>query len=241
MTKHQGIETSHELPVEVLYNQALNGFISVHAELSKLPQDPNDILQPANTMLRDLGVDVDSDYSMLITAALGNFAIDAGLESFGMASHTGLSMGLDAASSVLMGIADTSNKKSCKTSFTKSVYPKAAARSKAATPNTSMMKNALAAKKTRLVKNTAAKRKMLREQLSTHMENIKELMVFKSCGITHVHRVPVQNGNTGTYETILVAAKDKPFMALTSNGKRYEKPIDVSSMPAPGHKFSFAA
>jgi hypothetical protein len=239
--KVHGIETSNELPVESLFNEALNGFISVHAELSKLPQDPNDVLQPANTMLRDMGVDVDSDYSMLITAALGNLALDAGLESFGMASHKGLSMGMDAASSILMGISDNKQNKTCTTSFKKSAYPKVEPRSKAIAPNTMMLKQALKAKKTQLIKNTASKRKALKQQLNTHMENIKELMVFKSCGITHVHRITAQNGDTGTYETYLVAAKDKPHLALTTNGKRYERPIDLSSMPPKHHKMGLAA
>jgi hypothetical protein len=242
----QSIEISQELPVENLFNQNVAGLINTHAELMKLPQDPTDPIAPLNTLLNEVGVDTSNDYSMFIMGALGGLGIDVGLSSFGLQTGGALSSGLDFASSLLMDASrntkntSTSHKKMGATSMFLKVAKNNAPR-RQTVPNTMILKRAMARKKNLTLAHTAKKRAALRKQMAVHMENLKYLAVFKSCGIQHAHKETVQNGQTGEYETHLVAAKDKPHAALSLNGKTYKKPIDVSHIQSARQNLTFAA
>lgn len=241
--RNAGIETSQELPVEKLYAEALGGFMHVHAELSKLPQDPTDKLQPANAMLRDIGVEINDDYSMFLMAAMGNIAMDMGLSALGLPVHGALETGLDAASGILMGRREEERKKTDKLTkktsatsmFHRASRPKAdkplAARQAA---STSILRRALLAQKIGKNNTVSKRRAALKAQMQIYMENLKELLVFKSYGVTHVRRVTVPNGDTGEIETYLTDVGHKPHLALTATGKSYKKeqPIDLSLYPA---------
>jgi hypothetical protein len=100
-------------------------------------------------------------------------------------------------------------------------------------PCSFMLRDAMKRKRHLQLKNSENKRKQLKTKMVIHLKNIEELNVFKRCGITHAHRVTVPNSQTGEVETYLVAAKEKPHMALRSDGKTYEKPIDVSMVQKP--------
>ncbi|MBU6234569.1 MAG: hypothetical protein KGQ41_01880 [Alphaproteobacteria bacterium] len=239
-----GIETSHELPVESLLNQSIEGFMEVHKELSKLPQDPSDPLLPAEAMLRDMGVDVDNDFSMFIMGAMGQVGMDMGMQAMGMATNATAAASLDIASGILMGMSENSKDKNKRkeasstlgatSMYRTSRFKKAdELQKKPAQPTTSFMRDAMKRKRHLQLKASQTKRNALKRQMNTHMENIRELIVFKSCGVKYAHRVSVPNGQTGETETYLVAAKDKPHQALKSNGKSYEKPIDVSMCVKP--------
>lgn len=242
------IQTSAELPVENLYNQAINGFIENYHELAKLPQDPNEPLLPLNAMLRDIGVDVDNDASMFILGAIGKFGSDMAFQAMGMATDSALSAGIDIASNMLMEASESASsqkedvkngivsKKSDKASvfmrkptFRRAGQPAPSKQPTSLVANTRIMKRALTAKKAQAARIAAPKRKQLRAQMAIHEANIKELLAFKSCGVKYAHRITVPNGNTGEFESYLVAAKDKPELALTDKGRR----IDVSQVPTP--------
>lgn len=233
------IETSHELPVESLLNQSIEGFMAVHKELAKLPQDPSDPLLPAEAMLRDMGVDVDNDFSMFLMGGIGHMGVDLGLAAVGMPATGAVANSLDFASGILMGMAEERSKDKKKNEpaakagatsmFRKTVFKRAEPpKPKPMQPSTQILRKAMKRKRHLQVKNSQNKRNALKRQMAIHMDNIKELIVFKSCGVKYAHRVTVPNGNTGEVESYLVAAKDKPQMALKSNGKSFEKPIDVS-------------
>ncbi len=238
----QSIETSAELPVELLYNQSVTGFLQTHAELSKLPQDKNDPLQPAEATLRNLGVEVDNDFSMLVMGAMGHIGMDMGMHALGLPTTGALSTGLDVASSFLMGLAEERSnnhkadlknglaapKKGATSMFKTSSFRKAEPKAPPAAANTAIMKKAMERKQRLALRKSANKRKQLKSVLEKHMENIKELQAFRSCGVKYAHRVTVPNGDTGENESYLVAAKEKPQMALSVKGKTYEKPMDLT-------------
>lgn len=238
--KIQSIETSAELPVEQLYNQAVTGLINTHAELAKLPHDKNDPLQSLEGTMRDLGVDMGTDYSMFLMGAMGNVGLEAGMHALGVTANSSLLMSADIASSMLMDSADRENSVNAPTA-SKSVFsiapkfrrandlkPKKAPTQFA----TSMMRNALTRPGQATVRHAALKRKNLRRQMETHKDNIRELAAFKSCGVKYARRVTVPNGDTGESESYLVASADKPNVVLTNKGAR----IDVSMCQKPGYK-----
>lgn len=234
------IETSHELPVESLFSQELNSFMEVHKELSKLPQDPKEPMLPALAMLRDVGVDVDSDFSDIVMGVMGKFGMDMALDTVGIATTGATATSLDFATGFLMGISegrkdDPKYKNSAKTGATSmfrlSKREEPAKKPKA--PATDIMKRAMQRKRHLQLKGSENKRKLLRKKMAIHLKNVEELAVFKRCGVSHAHRITVPNGQTGEVESYMVAAKEKPQMALRSNGKSYEKPIDVSMVQKP--------
>lgn len=234
------IETSHELPVEGLFAQEMNAFMDVHKELSKLPQDPKEPLLPALAMLRDVGVDVDSDFSEMIMGAMGKVGMDMAMDAVGMATQGSVATSIDLASGFLMGLSearkdDPKYKKEMRTGATSMfrLSKKEPEKAPKASPSTSMMRDAMKRKRHLQLKSSENKRKQLKAKMVIHLKNIEELAVFKRCGVTHAHRVTVPNGQTGEVESYLVAAKEKPHMALQSNGKAYEKPIDVSMVQKP--------
>lgn len=240
------IATSPELPVEQLYNDAVQGFKDTHAELMKLPQDPKEPLLPAEAMLRNLGVEVDNDYSFLINGAMGQMGTDVALGAMGLAGGGAISQGIDFASGLLMGYAEerlegtekkngSKFKKAGATSMFKPVAAKPrvhqpAPKQPAAT--TSFFKKAQAKRKDMKIKSAEDRRKKLRSTLDKHMETIKELQAFKSCGVKYARRVTVPNGETGEAETYHVAVGDKPHMALSAKGK----PLDVSMVQKPAYQ-----
>ncbi|NBX65921.1 MAG: hypothetical protein EBQ96_02890 [Proteobacteria bacterium] len=236
------IETSHELPVEGLFSQEMNAFMDVHKELSKLPQDPKDPLLPAIAMLRDVGVEVDSDFGDIIMGAMGKIGMDMAMDAVGMATQGSVATGIDLASGFLMGLSearkdDPKYKKDMKagaTSMFRLSKKKEPEKAPKATPSTSILRDAMKRKRHLQLKGSENKRKMLKAKMAIHLKNVEELAVFKRCGVSHAHRVTVPNGQTGETETYMVAAKEKPHMALQSNGKAYEKPIDVSMVQKPG-------
>jgi|GEM_PF-7075041 len=242
--KIQSIETSAELPVENLYNHALTNLIDVHAQLAQLPHDKSDPLEPLDSMLRDLGVDMGTDYSMFMMGAMGNVGLEMGMHAMGMSAGAGMMMGLDAAATMLMEGADSKADKQGAPAMkygaaSKSVFAAkskfrrasdAAPKKPAPIGATSMMKNALT--RPGPLKGAAAKRKGLRKQMEIYKDNIRELAAFKSCGVKYARRVTVPSGNSGETESYLVASMDKPHAALTARGKA----IDVSLCQKPGYK-----
>lgn len=98
----QSIETSAELPVENLYNHALTNLIDVHAQLSALPADKNDPLEPLDVMLRGLGVDMGTDYSMFMMGAMSNVGLEMGMHAMGLSAGAGAMMTLDAVGAMAM-------------------------------------------------------------------------------------------------------------------------------------------
>lgn len=240
--KIQSIETSAELPVDQLYNQALLGLQNTHAELSKLPADKNDPLEPLEGIMRDLGVDMGTDYSMFMMGAMGNTGLEMGMSAMGAGVGAGAMMGMDIAMTMLSEKADQKGDvPAISSTSSKSVFSAAPkfhranepAPKKAPAPfATSMMRNALTRPGTATVRHAATKRRGLRKQMEIHKENIRELTAFKSCGVKYARRVTVPNGNTGESESYLVASLDKPKAALTAKGQQ----IDVSMCQKPGYQ-----
>lgn len=242
--KIQSIQSSAELPVDQLYNQALTGLMNTHAELAKLPHDKSDPLEPLEGIMRDLGVDMGTDYSMFLMGAMGNVGLEAGMHALGIAANSGMLMGMDVATSMLMDSADKESRGATPAltgASSKSVFTAATKFRRANDPApkkapvhfaTSMMRNALTRPGQASMKHAANKRKSLRRQMETHKENIRELHAFKSCGVKYARRVTVPNGATGESESYLVASADKPNVALNNKGAR----IDVSLCQKPGYK-----
>lgn len=234
------IETSQELPVENLFAQELNAFMDVHKELSKLPQDPKDPLTPALAMLRDVGVGVDSDFGDIIMGAMGKIGMDMAMDVVGMAKEGSVATSIDLASGFLMGLSeqrkdDPKYKKDMKAGATSMfrLSKKEPQKAPKASPSTSILRDAMKRKRHLQLKSSEHKRKQLKKMMEIHLKNVEDLAVFKRSDITHAHRITVPNGQTGETESYMVAAKDKPQMALQCNGKTYEKPIDVSMVQKP--------
>lgn len=241
----QSIETSAELPVENLYNHALTNLIDVHAQLSALPADKNDPLEPLDVMLRGLGVDMGTDYSMFMMGAMSNVGLEMGMHAMGLSAGAGAMMTLDAVGAMAMESSEDKLQKQQAPAIKYGVASKSvfaakpsfrrageSAPKKPAAPlgATSMMKNALTRPGLSADKHTANKRKNLRKDMEIYKDNIRELAAFKSCGVKYARRVTVPVGDTGEVETYLVASLDKPHAALTARGK----PIDVSLCQKPG-------
>ncbi len=244
----QSIEVSDEFPVRTMYAQSIAGFEDVHKQLSALPADPNDPLPHAKSMLRDMGVDVDNDYGDLILGVAGKMGMDALLSGIGIAATGPLGMGLDMASGILMGVAmerqshapsidkpedkrDAAAKnRRHATSMFRNARPLASRQEAPKQAATTMMRQAQERKKRLALRRSAHKRLALRKQMAQHMENIRELQAFISCGVDYARRVTVPNGSTGEKESYLVASTARPELALRKNGKQERRPDNAPTL-----------
>lgn len=255
------IQLGPEESVDKMLATEMACFHKSYDELAKLPADPSEKLDSKNSLLYGAGVDLSSDYSDIIMGAIGKFGFGVDGMMDAAAQKAGFHVGSEAASggsfdatpstydfakNLLFGISEereNGNKLENKKDNKKEPGAKCGATSmfrtrtfkKANQPKPMPATHMAAMMRLRRIqiKNAAKKRKEMKAAMDRHLEKIKELMVFVSCGIKSVHVASAHNIETGQTETYLVAAADKPHMALRANGKTFEKPIDVSMIQKP--------
>ncbi len=246
----QSLETSAELPVDMLYGKAITEFVNLHGELAKLPADPKDPLPSADALLRDMGVERDNDMSFYVLGAMGKIGSDAVSHAFGMAANAPVQMGLDVAMGIGTNLYDQQRARpTFKRADTakRSVFsagPAQTAKSAPVAPQarksnfaTSILKaSAARGASGSTVRHAETKRKQLKAAMAESRAQIELLHTFKMSGYKFARRVQKQDKN-GQIMSFLIPAEGKPSVALSpkAGGRQQRMDLDREFRPsAPG-------
>lgn len=216
-----------QVPVKETFDATLKEFMSLHKEMSQLPQDPKDPLQSLNTMLADAGVDVGTDYCMFLMGAMGQVALDSALGQFGIAAHSPASMAADFAATTFSQRREEKEeinkpKTASKKASVKSVFN---AKRKAPTPKrrpafaTSILMASSMKKKAPAAAQMKRRQEMKARLTKLHFD-LKDLAPLKAMGYEYATRMNLFDADIGAKRPMLVESLGVQKIALTPERKK---------------------
>lgn len=230
-SKIQNMETTPELPVEVLYNQSVEAFKADYAELAQSGEK----MPALNAALRDMGVECDNDMSFFVMGAIGKTGMDMAGDALGMAANSKLGLAADVGTTAY-GMADEARQEK-KSTFKRTPESKLAASSKfsmaAQTKKTPvaparkmatsiLMASSAMAQKKKKPEMSPSKREELKKRLESHRRTIGELAAMKSCGYKYARRVTTVDQN-GLRQTMLVPSEANAKMAFSPKARTHSQ------------------
>lgn len=238
-----------QVVVEPKFKDAMKEFAELHQALSEMPQDPKDKLSGLNMMLTDLGVDVGTDYSMILMAGMEKAALGA------IMADSAVSMAIDVATSAFSqsrddkyenakpsmtsGTKNTSKRASVKSVFDR--YRKPAA-SVAAKPKkrgcyaTSLLM-AGSRKSAAPTIQQIKRRQELKGRMAKVGNDLRDLAILKAMGVEYATRMDVFDAAIGQKRSMLVQTFAGQKSVLTAERKKATLSQDNSPQPRQDNNF----